>query len=424
MNIYKKKVKIAVIAPPFSGHLYPLLDLVRPLLKYNQYDIYVYSGKEKKNVAENLGFKFKALLEKENENIYKNIANTNRKTNIKLMYRQFMENIGLINKIIPELKDEFIKGEIDLVIADFIAIPAGIVANDLSIPWITTIPTPFAIENKEGTPSYFGGLKPRFDLYGKARDFFARKLIRIFKIIFYRIASKKLEYKKLKMYNERGEENIYSPFSILALGMKEIEFRNDFPKHLIWMGPCLLTADSKEKELKDEIFQYDKKVLLTTGTHLLWSKDKIIALAKYLSKFYKDIAFIVSLGDDKKNNFDAIYEENVFVYNYLEYNHILPKVNYVIHHGGAGILYSCIKFAKPALIMPHDYDQFDYAVRAELSDIAITTKTKKENKIKEAFDKLINRKEWKSLNEISSAVNKYKTEDILKSEIERILKRN
>ena len=33
MNTYKEKIKIAVVAPPFSGHLYPILELVLPLLK-------------------------------------------------------------------------------------------------------------------------------------------------------------------------------------------------------------------------------------------------------------------------------------------------------------------------------------------------------------------------------------------------------
>ena len=32
MNTYEEKIKIAVVAPPFSGHLYPILELVLPLL--------------------------------------------------------------------------------------------------------------------------------------------------------------------------------------------------------------------------------------------------------------------------------------------------------------------------------------------------------------------------------------------------------
>jgi len=59
--------------------------------------------------------------------------------------------------------------------------------------------------------------------------------------------------------------------------------------------------------------------------------------------------------------FSAIIKKNnLHIYHYLDYDEILPKIDYVIHHGGAGILYSCIKYNKPAVIVPPDYDQFDY----------------------------------------------------------------
>ena len=55
MNTYKEKIKIAVVAPPFSGHLYPILELVLPLLKKrDKYDICVYTGFKKKEVVERL----------------------------------------------------------------------------------------------------------------------------------------------------------------------------------------------------------------------------------------------------------------------------------------------------------------------------------------------------------------------------------
>ena len=45
MNIYKEKIEIAVVAPPFSGHLYPALELVLPLLKEkDKYNICIYTG--------------------------------------------------------------------------------------------------------------------------------------------------------------------------------------------------------------------------------------------------------------------------------------------------------------------------------------------------------------------------------------------
>lgn len=415
-----KKIKIAAVAPPFSGHLYPLLKLLSSLLVDQSYEIYVFSGIEKKELIESQGFIFKALLENINESAFRDIANTSKQTNLKLRFKQLEQNINLINKIIPELEREFKEINVDIVIADFIAVPAGVVANELKIPWITSIPTPFAIENKIGTPSYLGGLKPRVDFFGKTRDFFARKLVRICKKTFYFLVLNKLEYKKLKLYNEKDEENIYSPYSILALGMKELEFRDDFPKQLIWAGPCMLATNSEKNISKSDFINFKKKVLLTIGTHLLWGKDKIIELAEYLASFYPDIVFIVSLGNDRGKEQGVKVKENVFIYDYLDYDYVLSEIDYVIHHGGAGILYSCIKFAKPALIIPHDYDQFDYAVRAEISDIAISVKKRDKKIIKKAFDKLVERKEWKNLFELSNKLKSYKTDEILRSEIERL----
>jgi len=55
MNTYKEKIKLAVVAPPFSGHLYPILELVLPLLKEkNKYDICVYTGFQKEEVVKKM----------------------------------------------------------------------------------------------------------------------------------------------------------------------------------------------------------------------------------------------------------------------------------------------------------------------------------------------------------------------------------
>ena len=110
------------------------------------------------------------------------------------------------------------------------------------------------------------------------------------------------------------------------------------------------------------------------------------------------------------------------VYHYLDYDEILPKVDYVIHHGGAGILYSCIKHNKPAVIIPHDYDQFDYGVRADLAEIAFVANLKSKKSILKAFDKMLERKEWKNLEKLSKDFNNYSPSALLEKEIDRILK--
>ena len=275
MNTYKEKIKIAVVAPPFSGHLYPILELVLPLLKkIDKYDICVYTGFKKKEVVERLGFPVKILLE-DRPDVFENISDTDKKTNPIIAYKQFKENLGLMPKIIKEMEDYFSEEKPDIIVADFIAVPVCFVSKKLNIPWITSIPTPFAIENKTTTPAYVGGLYPRDSFIFKLRDKFARGFIRAFKKLLCFILRKQLKELDFTLYNEKGEENIYSPYSILALGMKEIEFRDDFPSQFSWAGPCCssLFKDSAKFEVETK---FEKIILLTKGTHLKWAKNSII----------------------------------------------------------------------------------------------------------------------------------------------------
>jgi UDP:flavonoid glycosyltransferase YjiC (YdhE family) len=50
---------------------------------------------------------------------------------------------------------------------------------------------------------------------------------------------------------------------------------------------------------------------------------------------------------------------------YVPYDAWLGTFAAVVHHGGAGVMYECIRAGKPALVWPLDYDQFDHAARME-----------------------------------------------------------
>ena len=416
-----KKIKVDVVAPPFSGHLYPLLEMIIPLLNNEKYDIRVYTGIQKKEVTESLGISCKVVLENYPD-AFESIANTPEKTDAITLYKQFKNNMKIIPIIIKELEEEFEKRGTDIVIADFVAIPAGIACNNLKIPWITSMPTPFALESKSTTPSYLGGWYPKNNIFYKIRDSIGRFVIRSFKRIVCLAVSKELKTLNFKLYNENGEENIYSPYSILGVGMKELEFRDDFPERFIWIGPCSPSFDKKEYTFTDTS-KFEKTVFLSNGTHVLWAKERMIKIAENLGKSYPDICFIVSSGDySKKDEEVKKISENVYVYKYIDYETALPRADYVIHHGGAGIMYKVIKHNKPSVIIPHDYDQFDYAVRARIADIAFVADLKSEDSINKAFQDMLYRKEWKNLEKIHNSFNNYPSADILEKEIERLLK--
>lgn len=415
-----KKIKIDITVSPYSGHLYPVLQMIEPLILDEKYDIRVYTGSQKAEIVKNMGLKCKILFE-DKPMVFEDLVNTDKKANIFVSLNQFKRNLKLIPETMKELENEFNERKPDIVMSDFVFLATGLVCNKMNIPWMTTIPTPFIIESKTTTPSYVGGWYPHEGIFFKIRDSIGRFVIKNAKKMLCIWKKKELDALNFKLYNEKKEENIYSPYSILAIGMKELEFRDDFPNQLKWVGACSPAFDKHHYEAVDTS-NFKKTVFVTNGTHVLWGKDNLIKTVEKLSKLYPDICFIISLGNySKKDEKVQKKSENMFLYHYVDYEFIFPKIDYIIHHGGAGVFYKAIKFNKPSVIIPHDYDQFDYAVRAKIADVGIPAKLHSEKSIINAFNQLLNKKEWNNLYEISQKFKNYDTTEIVKNEIDRIL---
>ena len=268
MTGLEKVIKIDVISVPFSGHLFPTLTLVKPLLEDPRFQIRVITGFQKKALVEQIGFDCLALFP-DRPTVMEDIANTSKQANLFIMYQQLMAN----SRLVPEVFDEINRiwdseGSPDLVIADFVAAPAGVLADRLGIPWITTIPSPVAIESRTTTPAYLGGWKPHQGTFYKWRDALGRRVIRLAKKVGLALVKKNLDtLEDFKLYREDGTEAIYSPYSILALGMRELEFRVDFPSQLKWIGYRCLSFDRLPQEQKQYFTSSKKRVLVTCGTH-------------------------------------------------------------------------------------------------------------------------------------------------------------
>ena len=50
------RIKFDAVAAPLSGHLYPVLLLLAPLLNDPNYEIWIFTGPQKLKVAEVMGF--------------------------------------------------------------------------------------------------------------------------------------------------------------------------------------------------------------------------------------------------------------------------------------------------------------------------------------------------------------------------------
>ena len=416
-----KKIKIDVVAVPLSGHLYPTLNLLAPLLQNPQYEIRLLTGPQKKAVAEAVGFQVLPILEGHVKEFEK-AANNKEQLGIISAYRQLSASLDLINLVSDQLIQEWTNHRPDIVIVDFITLSGGLVAEQMGIPWITTMATQFAIETTEGPPCFFGGMGTPRNSWQVSVQFLGRKATRLVKRIVSFSFRDRLKRYNFKLYNQLGHETIYSPYSILGIGMKEVELKKGFPEHYKWVGPSGASVEAGEDYPLDlSPFMERKKVLMTCGTQLAWAKENLIYQATQLAKAHPDCHFFVTRGVGGEAFQCENLMENLSVVSYLPYKEYIPQMDYVIHHGGAGIFYQCIIYGKPALILPHDYDQFDYAVRGVEAGVAFTAKRDNSKAIGQAFESLLAKEDWSDLEILRQAAHSYHPTEILESEIHRLL---
>ena len=416
-----KKIKIDVVALPLSGHLYPTMNLLAPLLQNPQYEIRLFTGPQKKAVAEAVGFQVLPILEGHVKE-FEQAANNKEQLGIFSAYRQLSASLDLINLVSDQLIQEWTNHRPDIAIVDFITLSGGLVAEQMGIPWITTMATQFAVETTGGPPCFFGGMGTPQNNWQVLQQFLGRKITHLVKRIVSFSFRDRLKRYNFRLYNQLDQETIYSPYSILGIGMKEVELKKGFPEHYCWVGPFGASVEAVEDYPLDlSAFPNRKKVLVTCGTQLAWAKENLIYQATQLAKAHPDCHFFVTRGVGGQPFKCENLMENLSVVSYLPYKEYIPLMDYVIHHGGAGIFYQCIIYGKPALILPHDYDQFDYAVRGVEAGVAYTAKRDNSKEIGQAFDRLLAKENWTELENLRQVAQSYHPTEILEGEIHRLL---
>lgn len=351
---------LVFVAPPFAGHLYPMLPLAHAARDAGQ-DVEFLTGAAKVATLRNAGFNADTLPAL-SSGVLEAIANTPERvgSNPFALAAQMRQAFAVMGDAKSDLIKRWQAKRPDLVVADFIAVPAGLAATALDIPWITTMRTAFALEGRSGPPSYLGGLSPMPGLLGAARDSLGWAGVRFGKDALAALFARDMRAVGLARRRADGGEALYSPHAILALELAELEFARDWPPQLHFIGP---NADNPEPPLPLDLPPHPR-VLITLGTHLLWAKHDLIAQTQSLAARVPDVSFVIALGDAANASATPTHKyARVTAYAYVPYNEHLSSFDAIIHHGGAGIVGAAIAAAKPSLVIPHDYDQFDYAAR-------------------------------------------------------------
>lgn len=363
--------RIDFLAPPFAGHLHPVLCMGRMLAGHH--DVRVVSTLSAMSRIRAAGLEGIALMGARETELWKiaNPAHAVGSNPVRLL-RQFKAAIILLGDFRRELLELYRKArQPEIMIADFTLPVAGAVAKSLNIRWWTSLPSPCVIETPDGPPAYCGGLRPALTWRDRLLHGAARRKVSYFKsslFWFHRRPLREIGFPRL--YRSDGTEATYSPDIVLALGHEEFEFKRTWPKSVRFVGPMLYTPPS---DAPPPDFEHGRRhVLVTLGTHLAWHKDAVASSVEKLSKSRPEWMFHFTDGDDLAKT--TLQYGNFARLPYLDYEKYVRRYDAVIHHGGAGIMYYCLRDRKPALVYPIDYDQFDHAARLEVAGQGIWLK--------------------------------------------------
>ncbi|GMA31436.1 glycosyltransferase [Litorihabitans aurantiacus] len=367
--------RLLLAAPPFAGHLNPLLTLGLGL-RERGFDVEVATGATKVPLVRGLGLRAHPLLA-DDPDAFDAIAQTPGpvRSNPLLLTRQLRANLALLPRARAELDAVLAAGSFDAVVADFAAPVAGYAAQAAGLPWITTTPSPCALETRTGTPSYCGGWGPATQPWHRVRDAAGRMATRVAKRGMQLALRRAFARAGTGVYRADGSEAAYSPTAILGLGALELELPRDWPAAFRMIGPVTATPErllaGGGDALRPHLLPDGPLVLVTVGTHLDWARRDLVTQVRALAAAVPSHTFVVSLGrvgddvgpttDDEER--DGRGAGRVVVVDHLPYDEVMARFDAVVHHGGAGVSYSAIRAGVPALVHPRDFDQFDMAAR-------------------------------------------------------------
>lgn len=270
---------------------------------------------------------------------------------------QLRENLTMLPSLTDDLVAIIRATSARAVIADSIALMAGPATTQTGVPWITTIATPLALEGRTGTPGYMGGWMSPSGPMGRVRDTIARRAQRLCKRTAFALMARRVRHLMPALYRADGSEAIYSPQAILGFGMTELEFERDWPTPFEMIGPIHGPAAAGAPLP----LPAGPRVLATLGTHLPWARDVWFAGVTALARARPDVHFTLTHG--RRGGPIEWPLPNLMAVSYADYATEVPRHDVVIHHGGSGIAYASIEAGKPSLVVPQDFDQFDYAAR-------------------------------------------------------------
>lgn len=267
--------------------------------------------------------------------------------------------LNLIRVGLQEMEQIIADWRPDLVSTDF-STPIGVaLANRNNLRWVTTTTVPSCIRTHTGTPIFLGGLSRPQHLGHAVRDWGGRQLHELLRFSLTVLLGRYWQELGIHLNLPNGGDGLYSPHAILALAPKELEYPRDWPAQLHWIGHLDWSdAPPLDPSLLGFLAAGPPRTFVTFGSEQFVAKAPLL---RQIAHTLNALNVRTLLTGGGAVDLSDLQLPNVRVVNYASYASILPHVDFVVHHGGAGITYSTLGAGKPALIIPDGKDQPDNA---------------------------------------------------------------
>jgi UDP:flavonoid glycosyltransferase YjiC (YdhE family) len=356
-------LKVLFTVVPAAGHLHPTIPMALAL-QQRGHEVCYATGRSRLSLLQRLGLPATAILPGRADTAAQIMMPVEAHRDTYNPIRIFAQIRFLLDLMIDALKELEALASAwnpDVLVVDFSTPVGGALANRLDIPWVSVTSVPACLRTQHGTPVFLGGLcRPRH-LGHRVRDWGGRRLHELLRWSLSTLFADRFGRLGLRLNLPAGGDGLYSPYAILSVGVREIEFERDWPPHLHWIGP----ADwSDAGPLAPEVQAFwatkEPKVFATLGTEQFEEKEGRLAL---IADTLERLPYRSVVGCGGNVSLPGRGYRRIQVASYVHYGEVLKQADVVVHHGGAGILYSTLMAGKPAVVVPQGKDQFDNAQR-------------------------------------------------------------
>lgn len=354
---------VDLICTPYAGHLHPVLGIAREL-HARGVPVRVITAPYGAPDVRAAGLE-PVLIGRAADREIREIANTTapvRSHPVRLA-RQLRRQLRVVDVVRHELAELYRTAPPALALVDSVMPFAGVLAREHGARWWTLATSPCAIEAHDGPPSYLGGLRPGGPV-ARLRDAILRRQVRVFKRVLF--AANRPVARRMgltRVYRADGSEAVYSEDRVLALGLAELELATRFRGAVEFVGPVRYTPP---RDAAPPVVR-SPAVLVTLGTHVPHAKAAMADQVHRAARLLPGVDLVFTAGDHDAQA--RVPLPNLRLLPWVSYDH-LAAFDLVVHHGGSGVTTAMLHAARPALVHPVDYDQFDMAVRLEVAGLA------------------------------------------------------